>query len=232
MHFRYPVLTLLLTILIHTGAIAQGGKSNRSERPVITLRTNPFSILETDANVMLGIGVQWHPRWAATFEPAYVFTRLYDTEQESNITDGASGYKIRTDIRYYFNDYEFGKRGVFFVSPGFHYKYTVTNKWDDFGINCTNGQCDFNQRARYKEIKNETGAYLNFGVSLRGFGKRMGIELFGGLGAKFKDIREGGLPLGGSFINPPSSNDITFVPREGWVAMLPAGVKIAFRIGE
>jgi hypothetical protein len=232
MHCRYPVFTLLLAIVLPIIVAAQGEKRNNFDRPVITLRTNPLSPLETDANVMLGVGVQWHPRWAACFEPAYIFARLYDADNGSggNATAGATGFKLRTDVRYYFSDFQFGKRAAFFISPEFHYKNATIRKWDNFGINCVNGQCDFYQRARYKEVKNETGGLIKLGVNFRGFGPRMGFEMFAGLGAKYKDLRETGLPTGGSFVNPPTQSEFALIPREGWLFMLPGGVKLCYRI--
>jgi hypothetical protein len=94
-----------------------------------------------------------------------------------------------------------------------------------------NGQCYFFQRARYKEVKNETGGLIKLGVNFRGFSSRMGFEMFAGLGAKYKQLTEKDLPAGGSFVNPPSTqSDITLIPREGWLFMLPGGVKICYRI--
>jgi hypothetical protein len=200
----------------------------------LSLRTNPLSFIESDANVMLGLGIQWDPQLAVTFEPAYIFARLYDgggvDNGDESDTRRASGIKLRTDFRLYFTPFNYS-RGAFFFGPEFHYKYVNTWIPADFGINCSGANCAYTQRAEYKETKEEFGGLLKFGLNAPLYRDRLAIEVFAGLGLKTKWRQESGIPVGGSFINPPGNNRTAFTPPyEGWMMMLPMGTKLSFRL--
>src|SRR5688572_1003011 len=112
---RHTVLLLSLIITINT--IAQEKKKSFRDETQFSLRTNPLSFIEADANFMLGIGMQWSPRLAATIEPAYIFGRLYGVTNNNESESGtfpASGIKLRTDFRYYFSDFPNGRRSALF----------------------------------------------------------------------------------------------------------------------
>ena len=224
---RHTVLLLLL--IISLGIHAQEKKKSFRDETQFSLRTNPLSFIEADANVMLGIGMQWSPRLAATIEPAYIFGRLYGTVNNDNQTGAlpASGIKLRTDFRYYFSDFPNGKRSALFIGPEFHYKYVNTTLEDEFGINCIGNNCAYRQRAEYKETKEELGGFLKMGLHAPVVDK-LAIELFWGLGVKWKWRRESDIPVGGSFTDPPDSRGNGIIPREGLMVMLPMGAKLSF----
>lgn len=225
---RHTVLIVLLIIAINT--IGQETKKSFRDETQFSLRTNPLSFIEADANVMLGIGMQWSPRLATTFEPAYIFGRLYGVTNNNDEEQGAypaSGIKLRTDIRYYFNDFPKGRRAALFIGPEFHYKYVNTWIEDEFGINCIGNNCAFRQRAEYKETKEEFGGFLKMGMHAPLI-DRLAIEFFWGLGVKWKWRRESGVPVGGSFTEPPDSRGNGILPREGLMVILPMGAKLSF----
>ena len=232
---RYHIILPLLFIAITVSA--QETKKSFASGTEFSLRTNPLSFIEADANVMLGLGIQWNPRLATTIEPAYIFGRLYGTSNNNtgnNTETGAapaSGIKLRTDLRYYFTDFRYGKRAAWFFGPEFHYKYVNTWIEDEFGINCIGNNCAYRQRAEYKETKEELGGCFKFGVNAPLVGDRMAIEFFWGLGFKWKWRRESGIPLGGSFSFPPDARDNNLIPREGLMTMMPMGTKLSFRLG-
>lgn len=225
---RFLCASMLLLLSGHIESNAQK-EFKEPALPVITLRANPLSFLETDCNVTLGVGYQWHRRWAFTFDPGYIFFAPY-----SSTTDGernqVSGIKIRTDVRFFF---EKSRSGGFntFIAPEFHYKYVTTKKWDDFGFNCVGGQCDYYQLAQYKEVKRETGAGVKLGTVLPLSGSRFSVELYGGIGVKFKKFKETDIPIGGSFVNEPDRDGFFNNTQEGvGYLILPAGAKIVFRL--
>jgi hypothetical protein len=230
---RYHIILLLLFIATNTS----GQENNKKFRDGtgFSLRTNPLSCIEADANIMVGVGIQWSPRLATTIEPAYIFGRLYGTSNNTNDTETgaapASGIKLRTDLRYYFTDFRYGGRSAFFFGPEFHYKYVNTWIEDEFGINCIGNNCAYRQRAEYKETKEELGGFFKFGVNTPFVGDRVAMEFFWGLGFKWKWRRESGIPVGGSFTFPPDARNNNLIPREGLMMMMPMGMKLSFRVG-
>jgi len=224
MHTRFVVVFLSL----YFSSASQGKKSFH---PVITLRTNPFSFAEVDAGAVLGIGYQFLPQWSVSIDPMivlyspYKFSREYPDEHEP-----VSGYKIRGDIKYYFRDFNYGKRGGF-IALEFHYKKVTAKKWDSFGMNCVNGQCDFFQRTQYGEEKREEGIAVKAGLIRRLWSPRWAIEIYTGIGFKFKHFNETDLPAGGSFITAPS-HDVTIssFQENGAYPIIPAGAKLIYRL--
>jgi hypothetical protein len=215
--------------LLFSSIIESNAQADRKETGLhsITLRFNPFSFLETDGNVTIGAGYQWHRRWAITIDPGYIFFTPY---ANLNNSVSLSGIKIRSDIRFLFDK---SKTGGFnsFVAAELHYKNVSSKKWDDFGINCLGGQCAYYQRAEYKEVKKETGASLKVGTLIPVFNDRWKAELYFGLGLKIKDFEETDLPVGGAFINPPDRGNIFNNTNENTAyIIIPAGIKIIFRI--
>ena len=230
MHLLFRT-TCVLLLLLHGRLTELNGQSNLKKNvlPAFTLRFNPLSFMERDGNVMLGLGYQWHPRWAATFDPGYIFYRPYILG-ENNRPSSLSGIKIRSDIRFFFDKSRSGGFNTF-IAPEFHYKYAATKKWDDFGINCLGGQCDYYQKAQYKEVKKETGGSLKLGTVLPLWSSRWSAEIYGGIGFKFKKFRYTDLPLGGTFVNEPDQDNVFNNADENKaLPMVPAGVKIIFRI--
>src|SRR5260221_1692122 len=147
---RFVVVLMLLYL-------SSASQEKNPFHSVITLRTNPFSFVEVDAGAMLGIGYQFLPKWSVSIDPMIIFYSPYKFNREyPDEREPVSGHKIRGDIKYYFRDFNYGKRGGF-IALEFHYKKVTVKKWDSFGMNCVNGQCDFFQRAQYGEEKKEEG---------------------------------------------------------------------------
>jgi Protein of unknown function (DUF3575) len=226
MLFRFFCTTI---ILLFSCSIELNAQSNLKETSLhdITLRFNPLSFLETDGNVMLGAGYQFHRRFAITVDPGYIFFRPYDDLK--NRSSSVSGIKIRSDIRFLFAKSRHG-RYIFFIGPEFNYKYVSAKKWGDFGINCQGGACAYNQKAQYKEVKKETGGAVKMGTQVRVFNDRWKMEFYWGIGFKFKRFKDTNLPVGGSFINQPDHGNIfeTANDENEPYPIIPGGVKIIF----
>jgi Protein of unknown function (DUF3575) len=226
MIFRFVCATIILLFSCSIDSNAQA-KLKETTSHDITLRFNPLSFLETDANVMLGIGYQLHRRVAITIDPGYIFYRPFDDPQ--NRSSSVSGIKIRSDVRLFFAKSRKRGRYIFFVGPEFHYKYVSANRWGDFGINCLGGMCAYNQRAQYKEVKKEIGGAAKMGTQLRVFNDRWKIEFYWGIGFKFKRFEETNLPVGGSFLfEPDHGNIFENTDENAAYPIIPGGVKIIF----
>ena len=224
--FRFFWATI---VLLFSGFVESNAQAELKETGLhnITLRFNPLSFLETDGNVSIGAGYQWHRRWAVTIDPGYIFFSPY---ANTNNSVSLSGIKIRSDIRFLFDKSGSGSFNSF-IAPEFHYKYVSSKKWEDFGINCLGGQCDYYQKAKYKEVKKEVGVSLKIGTHIPLFKNQWKIEIYGGLGFKFKNFEETELPIGGSFVNPPDRNNFFNNNNENTAyIIISGGIKIIYRI--
>ena len=198
-----------------------------SSRSVI-LRTNPGSFLEHEAGIMLGIGYRWSSRYSATFDPMFIFYKPYP-DFNTLSQESATGIKIKTDFRYHMSRF-LGFRNVY-IAPDFHYKNVVTKRWETFGMNCIQGQCDYYMNTRYRQVLNELGAAIKGGIEVFSNNDRWYIELYGGLGLKFSYYKEKGIPPGGSFTSAPEREAFFGMSRQGvGYPNLPGGIKLGFRI--
>lgn len=191
----------ILALLCFTSTVMS---QDKNKFPAITLRTNPFSWLENDGNIMLGAGIHFSPRIAISVEPGWVLYTLYDIGDGSN---PANGIKLRSDVRYFLREFvPLGKnKFIPFAALEFHYKNIAISKREDFGINCINGNCDYFQQADYTMQKKEIGGLVKLGAifPLSKSGRFNG-EFFVGLGARHQKFSYKNLPQGGSMVNIPT----------------------------
>ena len=214
----------LISGIIHSQEKQKFAGNSRS----VIIRTNPGSFLEHEAGIMLGIGYRWSPRYSATFDPMFIFYKPYP-DIITHMQENATGIKIKSDFRYHINRF-LGFKNVY-IAPDFHYKNVVTKRWETFGMNCIQGQCDYYMNARYRQVLNELGAAIKGGIEVFSNNDQWYIELYGGLGFKFSYYKEKGIPAGGSFSSTPEREAFFGMSREG-VAYpnMPIGVKLGYRI--
>lgn len=208
--FKRIIALYFGSIICHNAVMAQDVK----RFPAFSLRTNPLSLLENDANIMLGVGIHFTPRLAVSIEPGWVLYTLYDVD---NGVPSAKGIKLRTDLRYFLRDFiPMGEnRFIPFTALEFHYKNVTSKKTDDFGINCVNGDCEYYQQGNYNMHKTEVGGLAKFGAvfPLSRSGRFNG-EFFMGLGARTQRFTYKNTPLGSTvFFNPVDpSADFPYIP--------------------
>jgi hypothetical protein len=213
---------------MHLQSVSQETKKTY---PVITLRTNPLSFLEGDGGVTPGAGIQLNERWAVNMDPTFIFYSLYDFDNNNATcctikSGGVSGIKLRGELRYYFRDYLYGKRG-WFGAIEIHYKKVASRKWTDFGINNVNGQYDFFQYAWYNEVKTEAGIAAKMGWLVRLWSPRWASEFYTGIGLKFRHVTQRNQPAGASFLYSPAANSVF---GNGALPLFPIGIKLVYRI--
>jgi hypothetical protein len=227
---RIPGL-LILFFAVSTNIIAQKEKKSFSKE--IFLRTNPSSILEYDAGIMVGIRYQWSKRFSATVDPMFIFFSPWRERNMNNAKNSLLGFKARVDLRYHITASD--SKGVgLFIGPELHFKTRALGTVREFGINCIQGNCSYYQLARYKEIRNEIGAALKFGFNVPlgiGDNQRFALEMYGGLGVKFIYLKQKDIPIGGS-LPEVNTRHVLFSSNEEGVAYpnLPGGIKISYRI--
>ncbi len=227
---RIPCM-LILFFAVSTNVIAQKEAADFSKG--IFLRTNPSSVLEYDAGLMLGIRYQWNKNFSVTLDPTFIFFSPWISPNTNNEKSAIRGIKARVDVRYHFGNSN-KKNTSYFIAPEVHLKTMTRKSLQEFGINCIQGNCDYFQLARYKEIRNETGLALKLGFNTplgSGENQRFALEIYGGVGVKFIYLKQKDIPLGGSIENRSFQNSILRWDREG-VAYpnLPGGIKLSYRI--
>jgi len=209
---------------IFYNCFSQFEKNNFYSGKAITLRTNPFSFLQSDAGIMIGMNYRWHERWSATFDPKFIF---YAVQSQPTDTDPRKplGVRVKTDIRYHI-------RNVFFA-PELVFGYTSTRSTAEFGINCIGGNCAYYTLQEYTEIKKEAGAAIKFGMTgpIRKKNENWKLELYTGIGVSFFDFQEQGIPPGGSFVRPPTHEDgLGTMDEDEPNILIPFGLIITYRI--
>lgn len=200
--------------------------------PAITLRTNPFTLIEYDAGIMLGVNYRWTRRWSTTFDPTFVF---YSIQAPMNglPADKPLGVRVKTDIRYHIQHFWGGFENVF-ISPELVFGYINRRKTAEFGINCTGPNCSYYMIDEYNEIKKEIGAAIKMGLigPIKKRNENWKLEFYLGIGLSYFDIEEEGIPTGASFIGLPTYRDNigNTIRDEEMTIMVPFGLKISLRI--
>ena len=106
------IIFTIFFLSLCSGCISQIEKDNFYSGAAITLRTNPFTLVEHDAGIMLGVNYRWTKRWSATIDPTFVF---YTIQASPNglPADRPLGIRVKTDIRYHMQHFWGGFKNVF-----------------------------------------------------------------------------------------------------------------------
>lgn len=125
---------------ISTNAFAQSDsislpKNNDAKQFLFILKLTPFSMLETDPNIQLGVEYKLNDKWSLQHDLGY-----------GNFDFGDIGiplqvFKFRTEARLYLNptDKPTGK----YIAPYFLYKNTSQYDPQTVGLDCLNGDCAY-----------------------------------------------------------------------------------------
>jgi len=221
---------IIFFLSIFCNCFSQIEKDNFYPEKTLTLRTNPFSFLQRDAGIMVGLNYRWHPRWSATIDPKFIF---YAIQSPVNMDSrNPLGVRVKTDIRYHIRNFIWGFENIF-IAPEAVFSYVRTRSTAEFGINCTGGNCAYYTVQKYTEIKKEAGGAIKIGM-IGPIKKRNGnwkLELYSGIGVSFFDFQERGIPTGGSFVRPPTHEDgLGRLDEDEPNIMIPFGLIITYRI--
>jgi len=228
------MLRIICTIFfasICINTLSQIEKDNFYTDNSLFLRTNPFSILDYEAGIMIGMNYRWDKRWSVTIDPTFIF---YTIQASINDLPTARplGIKIKTDARYHIRDFIWGFKNIF-IAPEASFCYVRTKRTADFGVNCTGPNCAYYMRSEYTEIKKGKGGAVKIGLigPIKKKNENWKLELFFGLGLSFFDFQEKGIPTGGSFVILPQYRDnLGFVREDEANLMIPLGLKITYRL--
>ncbi len=231
--FKHSIILFIGAIFFNTAVVAQSANNF----PKISIRTNPLSFLENDANAMLGIGIHVTRRFAVTVEPGLVLYSLYDFDDKGKSN---KGLKLRADVRYFLRDFvPMGEnRFIPFVALGFHYKNINNVKTGDFGIDCINGDCEYYQQSDYTVNKKEIGWFAKFGAvfPLSKSGRFNG-EFFMGLGVRTHKFNYKDNPFGSTvfFDQDNIFEEFPYVAltesNTPPTVLFPTGIKLLYFLG-
>ena len=224
------ICTIFFASICNT-TFSQIEKDNFYTGNSLSVRTNPFSVLDYEAGIMIGMNYRWDKRWSATIDPTFVF---YTIQASLNGLPAGRplGVKIKTDVRYHIRDFIWGFKNIF-IAPEATFCYVRTKRAADFGINCTGPNCAYYRRSEYTEIKKEKGGAIKIGLTgpIKKRNENWKLELFFGLGLSFFDFQEKEIPTGGSFVTLPQYQvNMGFIREEEPNLMIPLGLKISYRI--
>lgn len=225
------IVCTILFLSIYNNAISQVEKDSFYPGNSLSFRTNPFSVLDYEAGIMLGINYRWDKRWSATIDPTFIFFTI-EAPLNGLPSGRPLGVKIKTDVRYHIQNFIWGFKNIF-IAPEAIFRYVRTKRTAVFGINCTGPNCAYYMRSDYTEIKKEKGGAIKIGLigPIKKGNENWKLELFFGLGLSFFDFQEKEIPTGGSFVNLPEYRDnLGFVREDKPTLMIPLGLKISYRI--
>ena len=148
-------ISIIFFLSIAGNCFSQPEKDDFYPGKVTTLRTNPFSFLQQDAGVMVGVNRRWHQRWSATIDPKFIF---YAVQAPGN-SMGARyplGVRLKFDLRYHIRNFLFGFENIY-IAPEAVLGYVRTKSTAEFGINCIGTNCAYYTIQKYTEIKKDAG---------------------------------------------------------------------------
>src|SRR5687767_5938334 len=183
-------ISIIFFLSIFGNCFSQIEKDDFYQGKTITLRSNPFSFLQQDAGVMVGVNRRWHQRWSATVDPKFIF---YAVQAPGNSMGARNplGVRLKTDIRYHIRNFLFGFENIF-IAPEAVLGYVRTRSTAEFGINCIGGNCAYFTIQKYTEIKKEAGGGIKIGMigPIKKKNENWKLEIYSGLGVSFFDFQE------------------------------------------
>jgi hypothetical protein len=223
--------SIIFFLLLFGHCFSQLEKHDFYPGKTITLRTNPFSFLQRDGGIMVGVNYRWHQRWSATIDPKFIF---YAIQAPGNSMGPGRriGTRLKADIRYHIQNFLFGFENIY-ISPEVVLGYVRTRSTAEFGINCIGGNCAYYTIQKYTEIKKEAGGAIKMGLigPIRKKNETWKLEVYSGLGVSFFDFNYIGIPAGGSFVREPRHEDgLGTLDEHEPNIMIPIGLIITYRI--
>jgi hypothetical protein len=214
-------IVLALALLCAMGSSAQ--------KKSITLSWLPTSLLEPDAGFTVGAEYGMGDRWSLLSDAGIIFFTP-GSNNNGNGRDGILGYKIKPEIRKYFGRRKELEGG--FISLEGLYKHVNYQRYDGLPVFDNLGNLAYTYFGGYRIVKDVYGFNIKFGY--RFFfspEKTIGMEFYGGMGARQKKFAVRDLPAGGSFDRSFFGNRFFNTHwREGGLPSTALGFKLLWRL--
>ncbi len=201
-----------------------------SQQKKITFTWNPFSFIEDDAGFTPGIDCNIGKRTNLLADAGIILYNLISDPESNGVQNTQLGYKLKPEFRVYFNENTVAQG--FFASVELMYKHVSYTRYNALDILDNMGNLVYRDYSGYKIKKDVYGCSIKMGWRIY-FSKkyRLGMDLYGGLGARHKNFAVRDLPPGASF-NRSFFTANRFNPywQEGGTVSLPAGIKLIWRL--
>ncbi len=189
----------------------------------------PTASIEPDAGFTAGVEYGLSNRWSVLSDAGIIFYSPGENTND-NSRDGILGYKLKPELRFYFGDKKMLNGG--FVSIEGLYKHVNYQRFDGLPVFDNLGNLAYTYFGGYRIIKDVVGFNIKLGYRFYFSPERkIGMEFYGGFGARQKNFALRDLPPGGSF-------DRSFFQgrffnthwREGGLPSTALGVKLIWRL--
>ena len=212
------VLLFLTCLSISLVCLAQARK--------FTATFNPLSLLEPDGGFTPGIGYNFSNQLAIYSDVGIIFYDAFlnnGERQRINLS-----YKFKPAIRFYLNN-KVTPSGSFFELEGIYKRVNYRDN-NDVNIIDNNGNVAYIYSGGYNKIKQVTGASFKYGYRFfLNSEKRLGIDVFVGLGNKSYNIKATGLPPNANINEFEVFRNInSLIPENGNAPSFPFGGKLFY----
>jgi hypothetical protein len=199
-----------------------------AQKKSITLTWLPTASIEPDGGITAGAEYGLGNRWSVLADAGIIFYSLTRNDIDGN--DGALGYRVRPELRLYFNDKK-ELSGGFIGLEGF-YKHVNYRRYNGIPVFDNFGNLAYTYLGGYRIIKDVIGANLKFGYRFFFTGeKKIGMEVYFGPGGRVKNFAVRDLPPGGVFDrNFFSTRFFNVQWREGGTGSMTGGFKLIWRL--
>jgi Protein of unknown function (DUF3575) len=218
----------MMRIIIVVFALLCSAGSN-AQKNTITLSWLPTSFMEPDAGFTAGAEYGMGHSWSLLSDAGVIF---YTPANNSNNNgqDGVLGFKVKPEIRKYFGRSKELEGG--FIGLEGLYKHVNYQRYDGLPVFDNLGNLAYTYFGGYRIVKDVYGFCIKFGYRFFfSSEKNIGMEFYGGIGARQKNFAVRNLPPGGSF-------DRSFFGarlfnthwREGGLPSTALGIKLLWRL--
>jgi len=215
------IFSALLCVFFSLAGMAQANK--------FTATLNPFSFAERDGGFTPGIGYNINSRLAIYADLGVIFFSAGQYSGDVIETNKSLGYKIKPAIRFYLKENKIQSGG--FIELEGMYKRVTYHAVNEVDVLDNNGDIAYTYIGGYKVKKDVYG--FNFKIGNRLFfdkEKKLGLDLYIGLGSRTKKFETSGLPVAARFDDDIFSdvNIFNFFWQSGRTISLPAGAKLFY----
>lgn len=228
MQSPYRMKSILLFFLVVSQVL---GLSAQIQKVSVTLQ--PFSVIDTDAGIMPGVGYAINKHFAVFADVGIIFFTPYTSANADLEINGRKGINFKPALRYYFKEATIQSNG--YVELEGLFKYVRYNGINDVAIVDENGNFAYNYIGGYKINKNVIGA--SFKMGHRNFFKRsanFGYDVFLGFGVRRKSFERTGLPAGAQPASDPFFRQEGFQTNVNWTRgnypYFPMGIKLFYNL--
>ncbi|MEQ1553546.1 MAG: DUF3575 domain-containing protein [Ferruginibacter sp.] len=224
MKFYRLVLVSVIVFFYSNNLIAQIKKND------FYLRTNLLSFIEPDAGITLGGEYFLSQHFSLGVDVGVILYKTIDFEERRNLGHPI-GYKIKPEIRYYFNKNKTtDKAKMFLAIEGLFLKNTKKN-YTALDIRDNNGTFLYQYLGGFNEIKKVKALVVKTGVQIPRFiFKKMKIEFYAGLGVRKKSFSNKDTPAGATFTIPRGGTFIIDTHTQEAFPTIAAGFKLVYKL--